>query len=144
MKHLKIYEEYTDEEIRDLQDTLHDIGHESKWSFGKDFGFGYGPNGIGFKTEITGEEYPSLSSDFFYSLFQKGDIVPSGQAFTFKNPRDFGVPDDYRSGIAGNSSFSSDRYAIHLKPKDYMKFVDRSENAKIFGEVIKKLGEVRK
>lgn len=144
MKHIKLFEDYSEEELKDLQDTLHDIGHESKWSFGKDFGFGHGPNGVGFKTEITGEEYPAISSDFFDFLFYKGDIIPSGQAYTFKRPKDFGVPDNYSSGIDGNSVFASDRYAIHVKPKEYSRFIDRSDTARVFGDVIQKLGEVRK
>ena len=94
--------------------------------------------------EITGQEYPAMSSDIFDFLFYKGDIVPSGQAFKFKNPKDFGIPDDYRSAIDGTSAFSPDSYAIHINPKDYMRFVDRSEMAKIFGDVIQKLGEIRK
>jgi len=144
MKHIKVFEDYSEEEIRDLQDTLHDIGHKTKWSFGEDFGFGHGPYGVGFKTEITGQEYPVMSSDIFDFLFYKGDIVPSGQAFKFKNPKDFGIPDDWRSAIDGTSAFYPDSYSIHINPKDYMKFVDRSEMAKIFGNVIQKLGELRK
>ena len=144
MKHIKLFEDYSDEELRDLQDTLHDIGHKTKWTFGEDFGFGHGPNGDGFKTEITGKEYPAMSSDLFDALFYKGDIVPYGQAFAFKTPKDFGIPDDWRSGISGDSKFSASRYAIHIDPKDYMRFVEDSERAKIFGSVIQKLGEVRK
>jgi hypothetical protein len=143
MKHIKVFEDYSEEELRDLQDTLHDIGHKTKWSFGEDFGFGYGPNGVGFGTEITGEEYPAMSSDFFYSLFQKGDIVPSGQAFAFKTPKDFGIPDDFKQGIVGGGPVAR-RYAIHINPKDYMRFMKDSESAKIFSDVIQKLGEIRK
>jgi hypothetical protein len=144
MKHIKLFEDYSDEELRDLQDTLHDIGHKSKWTFGEDFGFGHGPNGVGFKTEITGKEYPAMSSDLFDVLFYKGDIVPYGQAFAFKSPKDFGIPDNWRFGIDGDSKFSAARYAIHIDPKDYMRFVEDSERAKIFGDVIQKLGEIRK
>lgn len=143
MKHIKIFEDYSEEELRDLQDTLHGIGHESKWVFGKDFGFGHGPNGVGFKTEITGGEYPAMSSDLFYFLFRNGDIVPSGQAYKFKNPEDFGIPEDFDQGIGGDGPIAR-RYAIHINPKNYMRFVEKSENAKIFADVIKKLGEIRK
>lgn len=40
MKHIKIYEDYSDEELRGLQDDLEGIGHEYKLlQKGKDFGY---------------------------------------------------------------------------------------------------------
>jgi hypothetical protein len=139
MRHIKIYEDYTDDELRDLQDVLHDIGHDTRWTYGEDFGFGLSPE---FKTEITGDEYPSMSREFFNHLFYRGDIVPKGMAFEFKSPEDFGVDEDFEVGIS--PSVVSNRYGIHIKPKDPKKFFTRAEMAYVFAKVIQKLGEIRK
>ena len=40
MRHIKIYEEYSDDEIRDLIGNLETIGHKHQLIRGKDFGFG--------------------------------------------------------------------------------------------------------
>lgn len=139
MKHIKLYEDYTDEEIRDLQDVLHDVGHKTKWTFGEDFGFGLSPK---FETEITGDEYPSMTREFFNHLLYKGDIVPKGMAFGFKSPEEFGIEEDFDEGIT--ASVFPNRYVIHMNRKDYDRFYTKAEMARVFGKVIQKLGEVRK
>ena len=40
MKHIKIYEEYSDDELRDLIGDLESVGHKHKLVQGEDFGFG--------------------------------------------------------------------------------------------------------
>ena len=139
MRHIKIYEDYTEDELKDLQDVLHDVGHDSRWTFGEDFGFGLSPK---YQTEITGEEYPSISREFFNHLFYKGDIVPKGMAFGFKNPKDFGIDEDFDEGIT--PSVFPGRYGIHIKPKDQKRFFTKAEMAYVFAKVIQSLGEVRK
>ena len=139
MRHIKIYEDYTEDELKDLQDVLHDVGHDSRWTFGEDFGFGLAPK---YQTEITGEEYPSISREFFNHLFYKGDIIPKGMAFQFKNPKDFGIDDDFDASIG--SGVISDRYPIRPRPKDPDRDTTKAEMARIFSKVIQKLGEVRK
>ena len=138
MKHIKIYEDYTDEELRDLQDVLHDVGHNTRWTFGEDFGFGLSPK---FSTEITGEEYPSISGEFFNHLRSRGDIVPKGMSFGFKSPKDFGVGENFKEGIT--SSVFPNRYVIHINRKDSDRFYT-PEMAHVFANVIRSLGEVRK
>jgi hypothetical protein len=139
MRHIKIYEDYTDEELRDLQDVLHDVGHDTRWTFGEDFGFGLGPK---FSTEITGGEFPSISREFFKHLLRKGDIVTKGSAFGFKNPKDFGIGDDFDSGI--DTGEIANRHGIHIRPKDYKRFTTKEEMAYAFDKIIRKLGEIRK
>jgi len=139
MKHIKIYEDYTDEELRDLQDVLHDVGHNTRWTFGEDFGFGLAPK---FSTEITGEEYPSMSREFFNHLRSRGDIVSKGMAFGFKNPKEFGVDENFDEGIT--PSVFPNRYTIHMNRKDYDRFYTKAEMAYVFSKVIQSLGEVRK
>ena len=87
MRHIKIYEDYTDDELRDLQDVLHDVGHDSRWTFGEDFGFGLAPK---YQTEITGEEYPSISREFFNHLFYKGTSYPKVWPFNLKTRKILG------------------------------------------------------
>ena len=139
MRHIKIYEDYTDEELRDLQDTLDDVGHTPRWTFGEDFGFGLAPK---FKTEITGEEFPVISEKFFNYLLSKGYIVPKGAAFGFKNPEDFGIYRHFDAAI-GPSVFPN-RYVIHMNRKNYDGFYTKAEIARVFAKVIQSLGEVRK
>lgn len=40
MKHIKIYEEYSEDELRDLIGDLEKVGHKHKLVQGEDFGFG--------------------------------------------------------------------------------------------------------
>lgn len=139
MRHIKIYEDYTDDELRDLQDILHGIGHNTRWTFGEDFGFGLSPK---FETEITGDIYPSISGEFFNHLRSRGDIVPKGMAFGFKSPKDFGVDENFDEGIT--PSVFPNRYVIHMNRKDYDRFYTKAEMARVFDKVIQSLGEVRK
>lgn len=146
MRHIKIYEDYTDDELRDLQDVLHGVGHNTRWTFGEDFGFVEQPGGTSpfseFETEITGYIYPSISGEFFNHLRSRGDIVPKGMAFGFKSPKDFGVDETYDEGIT--PSMVPNRYIIHIKRKSYDRFYTKAEMARVFDKVIQSLGEVRK
>lgn len=40
MKHIRIYEEYSDEDLKNLIGDLESIGHKHKLEFGKDYGLG--------------------------------------------------------------------------------------------------------
>ena len=139
MRHIKIYEDYTDEELRDLQDVLHDVGHSSMWTFGEDFGFGLSPK---FKTEITGEEFPVISEKFFNYLLSKGYIVPKGSAFGFKNPEDFGIYGHFNDAI--EPIVFSNRYVIHIRPKNPNLFTTGTEMVYVFAKVALELGKIRK
>ena len=139
MRHIKIYEDYTDEELRDLQDVLHDVGHSSMWTFGEDFGFGLAPK---FKTEITGEEFPVISEKFFNHLLSKGDIIPKGMAFQFKNPKDFGIYGYFDAAI--EPSVFPNRYVIQIRSKNPNLFTTRPEMVYVFAKVALELGKIRK
>lgn len=139
MRHIKIYEDYTDEELRDLQDTLDDVGHTPRWTFGEDFGFGLAPK---FKTEITGEEFPVISEKFFNYLLSKGYIVPKGSAFGFKNPEDFGIYKYFDAAI--EPSPFPNRYVIHIRSKNPNLFTTRPEMVYVFAKVALELGKIRK
>lgn len=41
MRHIKIYEDYSDEDLKDLMGDLESIGHKHKLEFGKDYGLGF-------------------------------------------------------------------------------------------------------
>ena len=40
MRHIKLYEEYSDDELKDLIGDLESVGHKHELKFGKDYGFG--------------------------------------------------------------------------------------------------------
>ena len=40
MRHIKIYEEYSDDDLKGLIGDLESIGHKHKLEFGKDYGLG--------------------------------------------------------------------------------------------------------
>jgi hypothetical protein len=69
------------------------------------------------------------------------DIVPKGMAFGFKNPKEFGVDENFEEGIT--PSVFPNRYVIHINRKDSDRFYT-SEMAYVFAKVIRSLGEVRK
>ena len=138
MKHIKLFEDYSDEELRDLQDTLHGIGHRSKFVFGEDFGIG-----DEFKTSIKGNEWPYISPEFFDLLLKRGEILKDGSIFKFKNDKNFGIPDEFESFIY---IYDNGPYVcIEIEPKqgnDHLRPMGIGW-APIFKKVIEKLGEVR-
>ena len=138
MKHIKLFEDYSEEEIRDLQDTLNDIGHKTNFVFGEDFGIG-----SKFKTSIEGNDWPYISQEFFDLLFKRGEIIKDDSIFKFKNDEDFGIPDEFESIIY--SQEKEHPVSIELEPKpdnDHLRPMGIGW-APIFKKVIEKLGEVR-
>jgi len=88
MRHIKIYEDYSDDELKDLMGDLETIGHKHKLEFGKDYGLGskmekrdvtgkstlwFTPEAVGFLKE-TGYIKDSPTTFFFYKL--KEDSLP--------------------------------------------------------------------
>lgn len=143
MKHIKIFEDYSEEELRDLQDTLHDIGHKTKFVQGEDFGFqhSFGIHSKQFKDPNNGEWFPEISSEMFKALLDKGEIVktPSFEPeFKFKNDKDFGIDDGFESKI----SRSGEVYFIQINSTTGS-LLDHQEWIPIFDKILKKLGEVR-
>ena len=145
MKHIQLFEDYTDDELRDLQDDLHGIGHKSRFIQGEDFGFGKG-----FKEENTGETFPSISGEMFKKLFDKGEIIKTNSpietkrktydSFGFKNDRDFGIEDGYESRIYG---FKDGTYLIQVEPLDDDEHLEEEDFLLIFDKIIKALDQIR-
>jgi hypothetical protein len=58
MKHIKIYEEYSDDELKDLLGDLESVGHKHEIKFGKDYGFGM---------NMRADERPTGKSTLYFS-----------------------------------------------------------------------------
>lgn len=89
MRHIKIYEEYSDEELRGLIGDLESVGHKHKLQFGKDFGLGinmvitnvtgkstlfFTPEAVQFLEEVGYLKPPVLNRVFDYKI--KDDSLP--------------------------------------------------------------------
>ena len=97
MRHIKIYEEYSDEELRDLIGDLESVGHQHQLIPGQDFGFGKD-----MKSQNTGEEILYLS-DLAKEKIQEALKRDIGYLF-FTNSGISGKPFDGWRGIKGISS----------------------------------------
>ena len=97
MRHIKIYEEYSDEELRDLIGDLESVGHQHQLIPGQDFGFGKD-----MKSQNTGEEILYLS-DLAKEKIQEALKRDIGYLF-FTNWAISGKPFDGWRGIKGISS----------------------------------------
>ena len=140
MKHIQLFEDYSDEELRDLQNTLHDIGHKTKFVQGEDFGFG--ENFL----QSSLYNYPSMTKEMVDSLYANGEIkiVPDRPGnFYFKNPEKFGM-----------RSWKENPEYPKIRPFDTKKgvyYIDynldsnktNSEQISIYNGIMKKLGEIR-
>jgi hypothetical protein len=71
MKHIKIFEEYSDDELKDLMGDLESIGHDYRLIPGQDFGFGKLLD-----KKNTGEEILFLSPKTVSQLSKKGFFNP--------------------------------------------------------------------
>jgi hypothetical protein len=137
MKHIRLFEDYSDEELRDLQDDLEGIGHKNKFVQGEDFGFG--ENFL----ESRLYNYPSMSKEMVDFLYDNGEIkiVPDRpHNFYFKNPEKFGIPPQKK-----------DSAYPEIIPFDSKKvyFIDYNgttlSQISIYNErIMKKLGEIRR
>jgi hypothetical protein len=85
MRHIKIFEEYSDEELNSLRDDLHDIGHKTKFVQGEDFWVKF-PEGGPYQDVY-------ISDELFNHLLKKGEISKNGSryAYFFKNYEKIGV-----------------------------------------------------
>jgi len=126
MKHIKVFEDYSEEELRDLQDTLHDIGHNTKFIQGEDFGFG-----TNFKGENDGIALLRISKKMFDFLLKRGELknFSGPETWKFSDPEKFGIPisDNWLELISSKTG----QYYIETDT------IEDKEN------IIKKLGEIR-
>jgi len=126
MKHIKLFEDYSEEELRDLQNDLHDIGHKTKFVQGEDFGFGKDFKGLN-----DGRGLLRISKEMFDFLLKRGELKKhSGFSGTwrFVDPEKFGIPisDNWLDLLS-----STGQYYIETDT------IEDNEN------IIKKLGEIR-
>lgn len=97
MRHIKIYEEYSDEDLRDLLGDLESVGHKHRLVMGEDFGFGKD-----MKAQNTGEKNLYLS-DLAKEKIQEALKRDLGYLF-FTNWGISGKPFDGWIGIKGINS----------------------------------------
>lgn len=90
MKHLKLFEDYTDNELKDLIGELSTIGHKHQLVKGEDYGFGKDMD-----LENNGKN-PMVFTDYAISELVKGGIIndnpkpyTSGQRFYIPDPLSF-------------------------------------------------------
>lgn len=89
MRHIKIYEDYSDDDLKDLIGDLETIGHKHKLEFGKDYGLGsnmekrdvsgkstlwFTPEAVEFLHEVGYLKDPVLNRVFDYKI--KEDSLP--------------------------------------------------------------------
>jgi hypothetical protein len=97
MKHIRIYEEYSEDDLNDLIGDLESIGHKHRLVMGEDFGFGKDMQG-----QNTGEEVLYLS-DLAKEKIKEALKRDIGYSF-FTNSGISGKPFDGWRGIKGISS----------------------------------------
>ena len=128
MNHIRLFEDYSDEELRDLQDDLHGIGHKTKFVQGEDFGFGRD-----FKSPNNGVTWLRISKEMFDHLLKRGELKNYlGDSWRFVDPEKFGIPisDNWLDFFP-----EPNQYYIEIKTKD------TKEN---YEKISQKLGEIRK
>ena len=137
MKHIKIFEDYSDEEIDSLRDDLYGIGADERFELGKDFGLG-----PGLDQTINGGNFPAISIKLFEYLLKKGKIKSTGGGtFTFTDDNEFNIPDGLHSKIVKTAGFDGIRVIQILKGEyDYLR---PDQYIPIFTKVIEALGKIR-
>ncbi len=81
MKHIKLFEDYSDEELKDLMGDLETIGHKHRLVRGEDYGFGRDMN-----LENNGKNLMVLT-DYAISELVKGGIITDNPKPYTKNKR---------------------------------------------------------
>lgn len=115
MRHIKIYEEYSDEELNDLLGDLETIGHKHRLVMGEDFGFGKNMNAqntgeeILYLSDLAKEKIPeALKRDIGYLFFTNWGI--SGKPFGgwrgikgVSSPGKYGSPQSIKGHIVNTA-----------------------------------------
>lgn len=92
MRHIKIFEEYSDEEINDLIGDLEGIGHKGKLTQGEDFGFG-----TSLKEENDGGWFFTVSDEAVKILQKKGILKPDFNTIMKREEKKFSNPQEWFS-----------------------------------------------
>lgn len=139
MRHIKIFEDYSEEELRDLQDDLHDIGHKTKFVQGEDFGF----DGD-FKGSNSGFSVLRISKEMFDFLLKKGELKSYGAySWGFVDPEKFEIPPSWNwINPMREDKFGIQFYVYHI---DYNLGSNKNndEQISIYNGIMKKLGQIR-
>ena len=139
MKHILLFEDYSDEELRDLQDDLHGIGHKTKFTQGEDFGLG-----LNFKANDYDwiYYYPAISEEMFNLLLKRGEIIENSGYYYFKTPEKFGmiIDQNHKNPIISADGTSSSGEKVFV-----IEYGGRhgDNDSKIYSEMMKKLSEIR-
>ena len=85
MRHIKIYEDYSDDDLKDLMGDLESIGHKHQIEFGKDYGLGLNMQ----KRDVSGKSTIWFTPEAVEFLKETGYIKDSpNPAFDFKLKED--------------------------------------------------------
>jgi hypothetical protein len=112
MRHIKIYEEYSDEDLKDLMGDLETIGHKHKLEFGKDYGLG--SNFQIEKRDVSGKSTLWFTPEAVEFLKETKYVKDSPSAFF-----DFTIKEDSlpkMKGMYGNKTISAGLKKHENKP----------------------------
>jgi spermidine/putrescine-binding protein len=139
MKHIKLFEGYTDEELDSLRGDLHSIGSDERFELGKDFGIGGG-----FNKPNNGQYFPRISSKMFNFLLDKGEIEKGESRYDyyyFINQEKFGIPPNLPKIRIKNNPRDND-YKI-VMDESYLDEKSEKSIELVYEDMMKKLGEIR-
>ena len=136
MKHIRIYEEYSDEDLNDLLGDLESIGHKHRLVMGEDFGFGKDMKGqntggeILYLSALAKEKIQeALKRDIGYLFFTNTGIL--GKSFDgwrgikgIKSPGKSG----YTNSIQGVIVTTKDSIWYTGNPESYPPFLIRLQS----------------
>ena len=107
MKHIKIYEEYSDDELNDLIGDLESVGHKHRIEFGKDYGFG-----LSMRTD----ERPTGKSTLFFTAEAVEFLKEKGFFKTEKNfGSDYLIKSEFSPTIKGQWGTNTNTIYTELK-----------------------------
>ena len=146
MRHIKLFEDYSEEEINSLRDDLYGIGADKRFELGKDFGF---KSGIKLDKTIDGESFPCITSNLFNFLLRKGKIERKitstrGVIFTFTDDNEFNIPAGLHSRILPADRDGDGKImTIQISKNNSGDYLSSDEYVPIFTKVIEALGKIR-
>ena len=134
MKHIKVFEDYSDEELNDLIGDLQGIGHKGKLTLGEDFGFGTDLN-----QENDGGWYFSITDKTIEILTKKGILRPFPNALRegileFANAKEWTEGEKHH--IEKHTLNDGTIWRIHLPE------TPTSKEIEILGNLAEKLGKI--
>ena len=135
MKYIKIFEDYSEEELNDLIGDLEGIGHKGRLTQGEDFGFG-----TSLKEENDGGWFFTISDEAVKILLKRGILKPSlntasKEVFEFSNPQEWtgGVNPYFKKYLPGEGT---PVWRLNLPG------VPSRMEMEILGKIAEKLGKV--